>query len=442
MSEDHIGSGWSRKDQQKLLAEIKINIPEGHTKCTYQKTLKTMDWNKVAFPPYTPEECKEKWGNMLQKMRKFRSLPELLVEAEDVLSNPGKNDGGEEDIEVSKGLPPKPLAFRSAYNLFCNDQMASMVGLPRKTCITTLAKRWRELPEEQKKDYIMCYAKLKKNYKKELSDYLEFLSPKERKRIRAECGLKRPKRHEIVEDSEGAEGLPPKPPVNSFSVFLKEQTAIQHMSAKTCVKEWVRRWRDLTDEQRSEYTRRYKAMQAKYKIELNKYLETLDEEEQKRVLYDNGIKTSKKRTCVKRLPGEPKSPPRSGHAVYCQVQMELLKNEFTVTKERFTKVNQKWQELSTVEKEQYQTKLQRNFKEYTLTAEQQESYRMRNPKKCQYLNSQKTNFHVSSEHLSKSPSDSEDEDLDSSSDEEQFTVDSDEEEEEEEEECDNAFEID
>lgn len=46
--------------------------------------------------------------------------------------------------------------------------------------------------------------------------------------------------------------------------------------------------------------------------------------------------------------------------------MELLKEVFPNAKERFTKVNQMWQDLSTKEKEHYKEKVSANLRVYSM----------------------------------------------------------------------------
>ncbi|KAG7227882.1 hypothetical protein INR49_013676 [Caranx melampygus] len=78
-------SDWTQENLRRLFAAMKETIPKPYIMCAYSKTLGVMDWTKVAFPPFSPEACKEKWAEILQKMRKFRSLTELIDEAENGL---------------------------------------------------------------------------------------------------------------------------------------------------------------------------------------------------------------------------------------------------------------------------------------------------------------------------------------------------------------------
>lgn len=63
-----VSSAWTGENLKKLLAAMKTNIQKQDTEYPYTKGLKAMDWTKVAFPPFSPEECQEKWGVIFQKV--------------------------------------------------------------------------------------------------------------------------------------------------------------------------------------------------------------------------------------------------------------------------------------------------------------------------------------------------------------------------------------
>lgn len=58
-------------------------------------------------------------------------------------------------------------------------------------------------------------------------------------------------------------------------------------------------------------------------------------------------------------------PRRSGNVIFCQDQMELMREELPNARERFRKVNQMWKELSNEEKFQYKEKVNKKLKKYS-----------------------------------------------------------------------------
>ena len=80
---------WSKEDIVRLLESMEKNIPssDGHT---FKSTQSVMDWEKVAFKDFSGEMCKLKWLEVSHKVRKFRTLRELVLAAKENVSNPSK----------------------------------------------------------------------------------------------------------------------------------------------------------------------------------------------------------------------------------------------------------------------------------------------------------------------------------------------------------------
>lgn len=67
-------AGWCKKNLQKLLAAMKANILDDKKELSYTHGERTLDWEKVAFPPFSPEECKQKWKEVIQKVGQILTL--------------------------------------------------------------------------------------------------------------------------------------------------------------------------------------------------------------------------------------------------------------------------------------------------------------------------------------------------------------------------------
>uniref|UniRef100_A0A3Q1GR77 Nucleolar transcription factor 1-like n=1 Tax=Acanthochromis polyacanthus TaxID=80966 RepID=A0A3Q1GR77_9TELE len=438
-------TGWTEADLQKLLVGMKDSIPENKKMNSYIIGLKSLDWNKVAFPPFSPEECKQKWTKMQEKMRKIRTLTELIVEAEDVIANPGCNRKGKNCTKDAEDPPPKPP--QSGYVLFTKEQLMSMTGTSAKNKLEVCGQRWQELSDKEKEKYRTNCTELKRQYRIKLNAYLERFDIEKQQRILKENGIKTPNKRKREECTEDAEGPPPKPPQTGYNMFCKEQLACMTNTSKT--KEFrvcARRWRKLSKTEKEEYRRNCTELNRQYRIKLNEYLARFDIEKQQRILRENGIKTPKQCKMMqdKRMelqPGEPKMPSLSGNVIFCQNQMKLLKNEIPNATQRFVQANRMWQDLSKKQKEHYKRKVDEKMETYsielqkwfkTLTAEEQEDYLTRKPKKRQYLKTKKKEDFVKKPHLCQ-PSDSEDDDIEFSEEESCWYYEEDEDEEEEDE---------
>ena len=323
--------------------EMRRWIPRTHATCSYVKGLKRVDWNMVAFAPFSAQDCEQKWRLLMKKMRKQRSLTELIVEAEDVLSDPVLN---------SKIHPDFPMRPPTTGALFYEENWVKTKEqhpeLSHSEVVAATSKAYKELPDRKKAVYV-------KKYQLALHEYRE--KTKEFKKTHL-------KRSDIVDvseqvtvDGEDAEGLPLRPPINGYKIFCKEQMAsMAGISHKDYMKVWAQRWRDLTKSQKKEYSDHCSQMKITYTIKLQKYIKNLDEEEQKRIIHDNTSYISKE---VDMKSGEPKMASRRRNKKKLQKEKALEDIEYSMDL-------QKWFE--------------------TLTAAVQEEYRASNPTECQYLN--------------------------------------------------------
>ncbi|XP_044193127.1 nucleolar transcription factor 1-like isoform X3 [Thunnus albacares] len=451
-------SGWTKANLQKLLAAMKTNLSQNDRMRTFYQGMKSLDWDKVAFPPFSPEACQEKWKDMLRKMRKIRTLTELIVEAEDVISNPTLNQ---------KIHPELPKAPTPANAIFYEENMAKFhkkyPKMDNRELLKLMMNKYVGLPDEEKAKYEEKYQRAKKEYERRMEKFREQYqeaphckrkTKRKRKKVSKDTSDQGEQCSEDAEENntkKSRDGLPPKPPHDGYSLFCKEQVGnMEGVSGQAFVTVWAKRWQKLTDKQKSEYKTRSQELQREYSVKLNQYLSTFDADEQQRILDENNIKrpkpckiTKRQVKSVKTFPGEPKMPCRSGNVIFCKKQMEQIKEKVPNGRKRFVKVQQMWKELSTREKEGYKEQVNDNLRKYskelqkwfeTLTAAEQEGYRICNPSKCKYLDATRTE--TNNTEVVYIPSDSEDEDIeDSSSDEEE----SDEEEEEEEDDDDDVL---
>ncbi|XP_035001607.1 putative upstream-binding factor 1-like protein 6 [Hippoglossus stenolepis] len=365
-------SGWTLENIQMLFVEMKRRIPRTYATCSYAKGLKHVDWNKVAFAPFSAGDCEQKWKLLMKKMRKQRSLTELIVEAEDVLSDPVLNS------KIHPDLPKRPP---TSGGMFYEENWVKIKEqhpeLSHAEVVAATGKAYRELPDGKKAVYV-------KKYQLALHEYRE--KTKEFRETSLKLSDIVDTSKQVTVDSEDAEGLPPRPPINGYKIFCKEQMAsMAGVSHRDYMKVWAQRWGDLTKSQKKDYSEHCSQMKKTYTIKLQKYIKTLDEEEQKRILHANARYISKE---VDMKSGEPKMTSR------CLNKTKRQKEKALEDIIEYSKDLQKW------------------FK--TLTAAEQEEYQASSPNKCRYVNVKRS-------------SDSEDEDIeDSSSDEEEVYLDCDE----------------
>ena len=95
---------WSQEDMLTLLECMKNNIPSnGSSK--FKTTESHMDWEKVAFKDFSGDMCKLKWVEISNEVRKFRTLTELILDAQEHVKNPYKG----KKLKKHPDFPKKPL---------------------------------------------------------------------------------------------------------------------------------------------------------------------------------------------------------------------------------------------------------------------------------------------------------------------------------------------
>ncbi|XP_072229838.1 nucleolar transcription factor 1-like [Leuresthes tenuis] len=447
-------SGWNKENLLKLLAALKASVPNRERGSIYRRGLKAVDWNEVAFSPFSPEECQEKWTSIMQKMRKIRTLPELIVEAEEVISNPSHN------FKIHPEYPKKPIPPTAAY---CEENLAKFrmenPELRTSKVFKFAVEQFSQLPDDEKAEYgrnfnlaTEEYGKMMENFREQYAEASsQHLVPTKRSKKKKKASADRQQKG-CAED--GA-SLPPKPVPNGYALFCQEHSKSIHFKgpSQKLMAVWASDWRDLSDAKKAEYKRRCKEMRKEYLIKMDKYLKGFGEEEKEKILKENGIgklKIKKTRAVkhVERLSSEPKMPSTTVHKIFCEEQLQLLKEKIPNQKERLVQANKLWWKLSAKEKECLKAKLDLKMKKYavllrrwfeTLRREEQADYWTRNPSKWKYLEDKPMKMCDKKE---LQPSDSEDEEIViSSSDTEGHILDLDKEEEEEDEEDDIIFEI-
>ncbi|TNN65311.1 Nucleolar transcription factor 1-B [Liparis tanakae] len=176
--DDSETEAWTQVNLQQLLATMKSTLP-GHVRnLSYITAQKTVDWNKVAFPPFSPEACQEKWKQILRKLSKTRSLIELIDQANGVITNPVKK------VKIHPECPKRPAPPTAIFfEENGSDYQKKHPDKTRQNLLMKLTKKYKGLS---------CEEKLKRQYVVELKQYLKNFDEETQKRIIKETGIKRP----------------------------------------------------------------------------------------------------------------------------------------------------------------------------------------------------------------------------------------------------------
>ncbi|PWA16704.1 hypothetical protein CCH79_00017511, partial [Gambusia affinis] len=165
---------WTQENLQKLFASLKDTLPENKKTQSYIRGLKAVDWDKVAFPPFSAGECREKWNSIMGTICKYRTLLDILDEAEDLLSNPFS------DKNIHPDMPKPPCPPRSAYIRKNMSRYARKN--PEKNVLlvkNTFYKKYDELSDKKKAKYAKKYSIAFEEYSRKIkifwNGYILFL---------------------------------------------------------------------------------------------------------------------------------------------------------------------------------------------------------------------------------------------------------------------------
>ncbi|XP_016300951.1 nucleolar transcription factor 1-A-like [Sinocyclocheilus anshuiensis] len=160
---ESVADTWSKEDCLTLLERIRSLLPDGDT-MKYKTTESHFDWEKVGLGGFTGDMCKQKWQKVSTEVRKYRTMTELIVDATEYVKNPYKG----KKLKTHPDFPKKPL---TPYFRFFMEKRAKYAKIhPEMSNLDLtkiLSKKYKELPEKKKclNGYSMYCAELMVNMK-------------------------------------------------------------------------------------------------------------------------------------------------------------------------------------------------------------------------------------------------------------------------------------
>uniref|UniRef100_A0AAR2L0M5 HMG box domain-containing protein n=1 Tax=Pygocentrus nattereri TaxID=42514 RepID=A0AAR2L0M5_PYGNA len=389
----------------KLLDGMKVNLPEKDL-TKYKTSEAHMDWEKVAFNTYSGDMCKQKWLELSKEIRKFRTLTELIVDAQDYIKNPYKG----KKLKKHPDFPKKPL---TPYFRFFMEKRAKYAKLhPEMSNLDLtkiLSKKYRELPERKKEKYVNDFHKEKETFvvnmskfKEDHPDLVETKSKKgsnvpEKPRTPQQLWYNHEKKallkihpdekmrgliqqHPELNLTEGdivkttltkaerqlkdkCDGRPDKPPSNGYSMFCAElMSSMKDVPSTERMVMCSQRWKLLKQSEKDAYQKRCEQKKKEFEIEMNRYLCSISVEEQQRILAEQkmvGFKkgsspASKKNSKAKTTPEKPKRP-ISAMFIFAEEKRPKLQQERPdLSDSELTRLLARmWNDLSDKKKEKY-----------------------------------------------------------------------------------------
>ncbi|NWY69171.1 UBF1 factor, partial [Erithacus rubecula] len=329
---------WSQEDMLTLLECMKNNLPSNDGS-KFKTTESHLDWEKVAFKDFSGEMCKMKWMEISNEVRKFRTLTELIMDAEEHVKNPYKG----KKLKKHPDFPKKPL---TPYFRFFMEKRAKYAKLhPEMSNLDLtkiLSKKYKELPEKKKMKYIQDFQREKQEFERNLARF----------------GIQQKESKEKVSESI--------PPAGRLDEGESRGPAMLWVRATTKeVKESLgKQWSQLSDKKRLKWIHKALEQRKEYEEIMRDYIQKHPELNISEEGITRSTLTKAERQLKDKFDGRPTKPPPNSYSLYCAELMANMKD--VPSTERMVLCSQQWKLLSQKEKDAYHKKCDQKKKDYEI----------------------------------------------------------------------------
>ncbi|XP_039595146.1 nucleolar transcription factor 1 [Polypterus senegalus] len=333
---------WSKEDLLHLLENMKLNIPPNDVS-KFKTSESHLNWDKVAFNHHTGDVCRQKWLQISNKIRKFRTLTELIVDAEDQVQNPYKG----KKLKQHPDFPKKPL---TPYFRFFTEKRAKYAKLhPEMSSLDLtkiLSKKYKELPEKKKMKYIEDFQREKEEYERSMDKFR--------------------KDHPDLMENLKRSDVPDKPKTPQQLWYNHEKKAYLKNYPDATTKEikenLAKQWTQLSDKKRLKWINKSLEQQKQYEELMRVYVHQHPELNISQEVISKSTLTKAERQLKDKFAGRPTKPPPNCYSMYCAELMSNMKD--VPSTERMMMCSKQWKLLSQKQKDVYQKRCEQRKKDY------------------------------------------------------------------------------
>ncbi|XP_041121520.1 nucleolar transcription factor 1 [Polyodon spathula] len=335
---------WPKEDLLGLLESMRINLPQNDL--TKFKTAEShLDWGKVAFNQYTADMCKEKWLEISQEVRKFRTLSEVILDAQDHVKNPYKG----KKLKKHPDFPKKPL---TPYFRFFMEKRAKYAKLHPEMSNLDLTKilsvKYKELPDKKKMKYMQDFQREKEEFERNMARF-------------------RQEHPDLIENFKRSD-VPEKPKTPQQLWYCHERKIHlkTHPDATTKdIKEGLgKQWSQLPDKKRLKWITKSLEQQKQYGEMMRGYIQQHPELNMTQEGITKSTLTKAERQLKDKFDGRPTKPPPNGYSLYCAELMSNMKD--VPSTERMVMCSRQWKLLTQNEKDSFQKRCEQRKKAYEI----------------------------------------------------------------------------
>ncbi|XP_033911609.2 nucleolar transcription factor 1-A-like isoform X3 [Acipenser ruthenus] len=335
---------WPKEDLLGLLESMRINLPQNDL--TKFKTAEShLDWGKVAFNQYTADMCKQKWFEISHEVRKFRTLSEIILDAQDHVKNPYKG----KKLKKHPDFPKKPL---TPYFRFFMEKRAKYAKLHPEMSNLDLTKilsmKYKELPDKKKMKYMQDFQREKEEFERNMARFRE-------------------EHPDLIENFKRSD-IPEKPKTPQQLWYSHERKIHlkTHPDATTKdIKEGLgKQWSQLPDKKRLKWITKSLEQQKQYEEVMRGYIQQHPELNMSQEGITKSTLTKAERQLKDKFDGRPTKPPPNGYSMYCAELMSNMKD--VPSTERMVMCSRQWKLLTQKEKDGFQKRCEQRKKAYEI----------------------------------------------------------------------------
>lgn len=362
--------GWTSEELSQLISNLTICLP----KCDnvkYSTLIEKLDWEKVRFGSYSASECKEKWMQIMTRLRRFRTLTDMVTDAKEWLKHPWSSYSSSKKQKHPE-MPKKPLTPYFRYFLEKRQKYSrehpdmSMTDLAK-----VLSKKYQQLPEKKKQKYKENYEKENEVYKQELEKF---------KREHPDQFPQAEAKHHHAQH----EG--PYKPHTPFQLFMADRVKKAEF-ADLEKKEMTDRirviWNNLSEQKKIKWIKKAIQDEQRYGTEVGEYSQAHPSFKPETI---RSVLSKAEKELKDRFDGKPDRPPNSGYSLFSRIMLRELKN--VPSKEKMAQISKHWKQLSEMERESYNKQAQwaneqyrEKYAEYVKKLPEEERLKLESEKK-------------------------------------------------------------
>ncbi|XP_069778792.1 nucleolar transcription factor 1-like isoform X5 [Narcine bancroftii] len=313
----------------------------------YKTTESHFNWDKVAFGPFTGEMCRLKWLKLACEIRKYRTLSELLTDAEELVKNPYKG----KKLKTHPDFPKKPL---TPYFRFFMEKRAKYAKIhPEMSNLELtkiISKKYKELPEKKKLKYIQDFQQEKGHFGQAMAKF-------------------RDEHPDLIVEHKKSD-VPEKPKTPQQLWYSHEKKAFLKVHPEVSAKELNdalrRQWSQLADKKRLKWISKALELQKEYEARAETAMKVYVEAHPGLIFEEStkSILTKAERQLKDKFDGRPSKPPPNGYSLYCAELMVNMKD--VPSTERMVLCSKQWKMMLQREKDMYQKRCEQKKKQYEL----------------------------------------------------------------------------